>query len=383
MATSAIFDPRPTPYFDQNGELAVGAKAYFYEANTSTPLAVYTDQDLVTPHEWPVVAGSSGTFAPIYLPFTDYRFVVKDKYGVTLFDVPIVPNEAPASAGGGTTVSATEKYQTGDIVFRWQSGPRLGFVRANGRTIGSASSGATEYAGDTASDLFTFLYEGLADSVATVSGGRGASAAADWAANKTIVVPSMRGRAPVGLDDMGGDPAQNIQIKTTGVVTNGSASVTVADATGLARGMNCVIDGNSAGTISAISGLTVTLSGAYGGSTNAAAEFRASFFSDAQTPGAAGGAQTISQTTAELAAHDHAVTDTHTHGFKTVNAGAAGGSGWQYPWFTGAAGGQSPATNTEAVQISSAGSILINSKGSGLPTQIIQPGRLGTWYVKL
>src|SRR6185369_3563254 len=51
----------------------------------------------------------------------------------------------------------------------------------------------------------TFLYG--ADANLAVSGGRGASAAADWAANKTIALPDFRGRALAGLDDMGSTAA--------------------------------------------------------------------------------------------------------------------------------------------------------------------------------
>lgn len=375
MATSSIFDPRPTPYFDQNGELAVGAKAYFYLANTTTPLTVYTDQDLTTPHPWPVIAGSNGTFAPIYMPFEDYRVVIKDKYDVSLFDAPIVPNAAPASSGGGTIVSATQIYQTGDMVFRLRTGAMSGFVRANGRTIGSASSGATEYAGDTAQDLYSFLWENLSDGVAPVSSGRGASASDDWSANKTIIVPSMQGRAPIGLDDMGGAAANVVQVSTTASVTSGVATCPVSSATGLAKGMYVIIDGAAAGTISDISGTTVTLSAAYAGTTNAAATFRASLFSNAQSVGAVGGSQTITQTTAEMPSHKHTLNETpHHHNLGHTNVGYAAGLG---PVSDPTAVLRDGATDAATTGIT------MDNTGSGLPMSNLSPGRLGTWYVKL
>ncbi len=40
-----------------------------------------------------------------------------------------------------------------------------------------------------------------------MSGGRGASANADWVANKTIALPDLRGRALHALDDMGNSAA--------------------------------------------------------------------------------------------------------------------------------------------------------------------------------
>jgi len=73
-----------------------------------------------------------------------------------------------------------------------------GWVLANGGTIGNASSGASNRANADTEDLFTLLYNSMADAQAPVSGSRGAGAAADFALNKTITIPDMRGRAPVG-----------------------------------------------------------------------------------------------------------------------------------------------------------------------------------------
>ena len=51
--------------------------------------------------------------------------------------------------------------------------PIDGFVRMNGRTLGSASSGATEYAGADGHDLFVKLYSKYSDTRAPVSGAVG------------------------------------------------------------------------------------------------------------------------------------------------------------------------------------------------------------------
>lgn len=73
-----------------------------------------------------------------------------------------------------------------------------GYLLLNGSTIGNAASGGTALASADAEDLFTFLWTNLANSEAAVSGGRGASAAADFAANKTIALPDMRQRFALG-----------------------------------------------------------------------------------------------------------------------------------------------------------------------------------------
>jgi microcystin-dependent protein len=72
-----------------------------------------------------------------------------------------------------------------------------GWLLLNGDTVGAAASGAT-HQDNVYEDLFTLMWESMADARAPVSGGRGASAAADWAANKSIALPDGRGRAVIG-----------------------------------------------------------------------------------------------------------------------------------------------------------------------------------------
>lgn len=374
MTASNIFDPRPTTYYDENGQIASGAKAYFFLANTNTPMPVYTDQGLTTPHAFPVVASSRGVLPVVYFAYGNaYRVLIQSANNITIYDAPYIPNEAPPSSGGGLVVTSTQIYRTGYVLISPFDDPIDGFVRMNGRTLGSLLSGATEYAGDGGHDLFVKLYTKYSDTRAPVSGGRGASAEDDWSANKTITLPSTRGRVLIGSDTMGNSAADVSQISTTASVTNGSPTVTVSSASGLARGMRCLIDGTNTATISGINGTTVTLSANYSGPTNATATFRASFFEDAQSAGATGGWQTVTQTKAEMPAHDHDWNDPgHQHGlnFNTlyangVSAGATNGGG---------NAGQTAASTT---------GITFNSQGQGLPTQIMQPGMVVTIFVKL
>ena len=71
-----------------------------------------------------------------------------------------------------------------------------GWLLLDGSTMGSAVSGATR-ASDGYEALYLLLWGAMADGQAPVTGGRGASAAADWAANKPIKLPDARGRSPV------------------------------------------------------------------------------------------------------------------------------------------------------------------------------------------
>lgn len=100
----------------------------------------------------------------------------------------------------------TEVYasivQTGMMIDYWGTSAPSGWVLADGSTIGNASSGASRANADTEL-LFTLLWGSLTNAEAPVSSGRGASASADFSANKTITIPNLRGRVAVGQSSSG------------------------------------------------------------------------------------------------------------------------------------------------------------------------------------
>lgn len=51
---------------DANGTPVAAAQLYVYKAGTSTPLTVYSDPSLATPHSHPIVADSGGLFAEVF-----------------------------------------------------------------------------------------------------------------------------------------------------------------------------------------------------------------------------------------------------------------------------------------------------------------------------
>lgn len=230
-----------------------------------------------------------------------------------------------------------------------------GWVRGNGRTIGNASSSATERANADTEDLFTFLWTNFADAQCAVSTGRGASAAADYAANKTIRLPDLRGRAFFGLDDMGAASASRLGAVITADTTNG----------------------------------------------------------------ASGGSETVSLTSGELAAHTHDLgnhthavtgnTASHTHTFTTASNGAhthstnttinsftgpaTGGGFTSYAWdgadVTGSNGAHTHTGTTDGgtagISLTSAvpSSNTSGSAGSGTAHSNMPPAWLGTYIIKL
>lgn len=209
-----------------DGRPIVGAKATFYEGGTSTPLTTYSsysaadvDDGATGANPSPIETDGFGRFAPVYFneDVEFYRVRVTTSAGVVIYDDDVVPIIGPTVGEGGAEVPVDPNalLEAGDIKTRYGTGVLEGFVRCNGRTIGSATSGATERANADTETLYAYLWG--ADTSLSVAGGRGANAAADYAANKALTLPDCRGRSLVAMDDMGASAAG----VTTGLTTLG------------------------------------------------------------------------------------------------------------------------------------------------------------------
>ena len=86
-------------------------------------------------------------------------------------------------------------FTTGDVKTTIKTVADTGWVIMADGTIGNAASGATARANSDTSALFALMWTNCIDANCPVSSGRGASAAADFAANKTIALPKALGRA--------------------------------------------------------------------------------------------------------------------------------------------------------------------------------------------
>ena len=111
---------------------------------------------------------------------------------------------------------------TGSILpFAGTAAP-TGWILASGGTIGSSSSGATARANADTATLYALLWGSFANTELAIQASdgtastRGASAAADFAANKRLPVPDLRGRVVAGKDDMGGSAASRLTSALTG-----------------------------------------------------------------------------------------------------------------------------------------------------------------------
>ncbi len=216
---------------DKFGVPLIGGKLYLIQAGTvSTPQNGYQDSALTIPWPNPIILDAYGRLPQFWLADGSIKIRLTDVNGVEQFAQDgIIVTGASSGGGGGSPVDATTILATGDIKARYGTGALSGFVRANGRTLGSATSGATERANLDCDALFEYLWN--TDANLVVSTGRGVSSAADWAANKTIALPDWRGKAIAGLDDMGNSAAGIF----SGATFTSGAATTLGSIIGAAR----------------------------------------------------------------------------------------------------------------------------------------------------
>jgi hypothetical protein len=241
-----------------------GCLLYVYQENSSTPVETFADFALGTEQTWPIEADSAGRLPQIWVDDGSYRARLTTSAGVEVFDEASITAIGASSTSGGSSgggggggSQGTAGFETGDLKWKPVTGSESGWVRANNRTIGSASSSATERANSDTQALFEFLWNNFGDGTCAVSGGRGSNAQSDFNANKTIETLDMRGRCAFGVDDMGNSAAGMISSGgTTMAATVGSdeTSITLTTTTFSAdAGGTSVIK-----TVSAVTATTIS-----------------------------------------------------------------------------------------------------------------------------
>jgi hypothetical protein len=183
----------------------VGWLLYLYQANTSTPVNSYQDTGLTVLNTWPIQADSYGMMGVFWLPDGSYRARGTSNDGsIIYFDMPNVLSIGPSTgAPPPSGVDPNAIWRTGDIRWLDQVAPIAGWVRDNGRYIGSATSGADERANADCQPLFEWLWNSYSGIPPAVLPSRGSTSLSDWTANKRIQMPDKRGFITGGLDDMG------------------------------------------------------------------------------------------------------------------------------------------------------------------------------------
>jgi microcystin-dependent protein len=202
-----------TPQFDKLGKLATGCKLYVVQAGTvAAPQNAYQDTALTNLQPNPMTCDATGRLPQWFVADGNIKLRLTDKNGIDLFvqDNLLVIGPSGGGGGGGGTVDPTTILATGDFKDVYNTGFYPGSCVVTLARSGTATSGATERANADTSSLFVFLWN--ADANLAVSGGRGANAAVDFAANKTMTLPDCRGRGRSALADMGNSDSGRVSV---------------------------------------------------------------------------------------------------------------------------------------------------------------------------
>lgn len=142
-------------------------------------------------------------------------------------------------------------FITGDVKITIRTTADGGWVLMDDKTIGNGTSSATGRANADTSALFTLLWNNTVDADCAVSTGRGANAAADFAASKTIALPKSLGRA-LACYGAGSGLTSRAMAKITGTETH---ALSIAE---LAAHTHQETIATSGGGPSAVSGVAAT-----------------------------------------------------------------------------------------------------------------------------
>ena len=125
------FAPPWAQPLDSDGAVLPGAQLEFFSASTTTPIVVYTNASRSIAHTWPVVANSSGRFAPIFLPIGTYDVVLKDADGVEVARANALDGSSALDSqnGIGTLTNVGRKIPVGAIVPHSLAEVPAGFLR--------------------------------------------------------------------------------------------------------------------------------------------------------------------------------------------------------------------------------------------------------------
>lgn len=125
--------------------------------------------------------------------------------------------------------SVTQTPRTGDIITSMRGAPRRGWVAMNDRTIGSASSGATNRANIDTFPLFKTIWDAVSNTWAPlqdsagVATARGATAVADFSANRRLTLTRQLGRVLMGGNSSLTTSISFTAVAATSIITMGSS----------------------------------------------------------------------------------------------------------------------------------------------------------------
>lgn len=159
---TAIFVQPRQQIIDANGDPINGAYAKFFEAGTTTPLTVYQDSALTTPHATSVTADPDGRLPVIYLTNVSYKAVLYDADDVVIDTADDLSPPFSLDPSGGLIMNGSDLQ-----------GAKAGYITASG-----GDSGVTTPSAD-ADDLLVENSGNAGITIATPNTDKGTVAFAD------------------------------------------------------------------------------------------------------------------------------------------------------------------------------------------------------------
>lgn len=194
---------------DINGKPLANCQVSFFVAGTvASPQNSYSDFGLSQNPNSVLSCDQAGRIPMFWLADGLVHVRLTDASGSPILDTTMqVLGPSSGGGGGGGTVDPTTIATTGSLTWRLDKDPLAGWVRINGLTIGNTTSGGTERANADTQALFVYIWTKFSQPsgnvICPVIGGLGASALADFNANKQITLEDGRARSVIAMDDMG------------------------------------------------------------------------------------------------------------------------------------------------------------------------------------
>lgn len=133
--------PMPTPrqqFFDGNGDPLANGTLRAYQAGTTSPVPLYQDVDLTTPHTWPAGLDGSGMIT-VFLDAISYKFEVRDSLGNTIYSQDNVSGVPSFASANDVTGIAGENLTIREVVALSDGSVAMGGAGTAGRWVRASS----------------------------------------------------------------------------------------------------------------------------------------------------------------------------------------------------------------------------------------------------
>ena len=250
---------------DLVGEAVAGVEEVDITGSSDVTLSTANGTTDEARHATVVLTGTLGDNINLILPAIEKQYFIRGSwtgdYTVTVkisgssTSVPISTGDKKIVYIDGTDIfdmapEQESEFVTGDIEPTFRTTAKVGWIFLQGQTVGSTSSGA-DLTGDSYQGLYAFLWENVSNTYCPVSSGRGVSAAADWAANKTLTVVDAKDRTPFGAGSTWAiGQAQGVETIAKANLPNETLSVTGSTSTDGSHTHTLQQDSNNGSTVS-------------------------------------------------------------------------------------------------------------------------------------